>query len=321
MDHLKRSLLNCFVSMSIDRVTDKRSDDNWIENALKKKSTYFVPVWRSKNLLTGNIKLSPVFLGFDEIKKICGKNVSPVLLGELNNKLYFAIELPAVDSSIPEKLKYPGQFQDLRLAGSQLENNQASLLAYARAITYWHRHNLFCTDCGSRTESSEGGHQLTCTNEKCRKPVYPRTDPAVIVLVTYQDRCLLGRKQEWPKGMYSTLAGFVEPGESIENAVVREVFEESGIKTDEVVYHSSQPWPFPSSVMLGFTARAINDKIKIDNDELEDARWFSREDIFNSLKNQKIHIPIKVSIAYRLIETWFNLGTFGDLKDIVNTSF
>ena len=321
MDHLKRSLLNCFVSISIDRVTDKRSDENWIKNALEKKSTYFVPVWRSKNLLTSKIKLSPVFLEFDEIKKICGENVSPVLLGELNNELFFATELPAVDSSIPEKLKISGQFQDLRLTGAQLENNRASLLAYARAITYWHRHNLFCSDCGSSTISSQGGHQLTCTNEKCRKPVYPRTDPAVIVLVIYQDRCLLGRKQEWPEGRYSTLAGFVEPGESIENAVVREVFEESGVKTDEVVYHSSQPWPFPSSVMLGFTARAINDKIKIDNDELEDARWFSREDILNSLKNQKIHIPIKVSIAYRLIETWFNMGDFGDLKDIVNINF
>src|SRR5262249_49094954 len=148
------------------------------------------------------------------------------------------------------------EFTDLRRVGPLLERFEGSLLAYARGITYWHQRHRFCGVCGAPTRSRDAGHVRVCLNETCKTQHFPRTDPAVIMLVHDGDRCLLGRQSVWPTGMHSTLAGFVEPGESLEEAVAREVREETAIEVTDVAYHSSQPWPFPSSVMLGFHARA-----------------------------------------------------------------
>jgi NAD+ diphosphatase len=153
---------------------------------------------------------------------------------------------------------------------------------------------------------------LICTNPVCRHEQFPRLDPAIIVLVTDGDRVLLGRQAAWPAGRYSTIAGFVEPGESLEDAVAREVHEETGISVDGIEYHSSQPWPFPSSLMLGFLARAASQEIDLRDLELEDARWFSREDIVNGTP----FLPPNVSISYRLIEHWFNAGAAVPLREL-----
>jgi len=177
------------------------------------------------------------------------------------------------------------------------------MLAYARGILHWHRQTRFCGVCGSPTELREAGHLRVCTNPACAAHHFPRTDPAVIMLVSRGDRCLLGRKSEWPDGMYSTLAGFVEPGESLENAVAREVMEETGVAISNIRYHSSQPWPFPASLMLGFYATAETEEINYDPAELEHARWFTRAELADGGAGIR-HRPRSDSIARRLIETW-----------------
>lgn len=148
------------------------------------------------------------------------------------------------------------------------------------------------------SQPEAGGNTRRCTSPDCNQVLFPRTDPAIIVLVTDDDHCLLGRQPSWPEGRYSTIAGFVEPGESLEDAVRREVYEETNIHVGDIRYHSSQPWPFPSSLMLGFIAQAVSEEIHLNDGELEDARWFSREE----LASGRVGLPFRISIARRLVD-------------------
>src|SRR5690606_4413961 len=172
----------------------------------------------------------------------------------------------------------------------------AGLLAYARAMILWRQRHRHCGSCGAATRSESAGHVMKCTNPDCGAEQFPRLDPAVIVLVTDGERALLGRQASWPAGRYSTVAGFVEPGESLEDAVAREVREETGVEVDAVDYHSSQPWPFPSSLMLGFTAHASRTDILRVDDELEDVRWWTRAEIAGGA----VGLPFTHSISFRL---------------------
>jgi NAD+ diphosphatase len=184
-------------------------------------------------------------------------------------------------------------------------------------MTYWHNRHRFCGVCGSPTDSIEGGFQRLCVNAACAHRHFPRTDPAIIVLVTSGERGLLGRQPSWPEGLVSTLAGFVEPGETLEDAVIREVREETSIELGEVHYHSSQPWPFPSSLMLGFSAQAASAEIRVDEYELENACWFTREELERKLKSDVLRLPSPMSISFRLIEDWFDAGSCGPLRSII----
>jgi NAD+ diphosphatase len=201
-------------------------------------------------------------------------------------------------------------FQDLRMLAGALPPEEAGLLAYARAMIHWRETHRFCGRCGSPTRPSDGGHVLRCSNEACRSHQFPRIDPAVIVLVTDGERALLGRQAAWPPGRYSTIAGFVEPGESLEDAVAREVREETGVEVGAVDYHSSQPWPFPSSLMLGFTAYATRTDISRVDDELEDVRWWTRAEIAGGA----VALPITHSISFRLVEDWYDSGADRPLR-------
>jgi len=199
-----------------------------------------------------------------------------------------------------------GRYVELRTVGATLSAREAGLCAYARGLAFWHARNRFCGVCGAPTRSEQGGHLRRCTG--CDAQHFPRSDPAVIVLVTHRDRrhgerCLLGRSARFPAGMYSTLAGFVEPGESLEEAVRREVFEEAGLELFAIHYRSSQPWPFPASLMLGFRARALSDRLAIDPDELVDAGWFSKAELLDP-ERRPIKLPNPDSIARHLIEEW-----------------
>ena len=173
-------------------------------------------------------------------------------------------------------------------------------------MTYWHRRHRYCGVCGATTKITRGGHVRMCTNESCKTEHFPRTDPAVIMLVHHGDKCLLGRGKHFPRGMHSTLAGFVEPGESFEDAVAREVYEEVKVKVKDVIYRSSQPWPFPASVMIGFHAEAESMDFSVNESELESARWLSREELRpeNMPKDGSFFMPRRDSIARRLIEEW-----------------
>jgi NAD+ diphosphatase len=185
-------------------------------------------------------------------------------------------------------------------------------------MTYWHHRHRFCGVCGSPTDSIEGGFQRLCANPDCGHRHFPRTDPAIIVLVTSGERGLLGRQPSWPKGMYSTIAGFVEPGETLEDAVIREVREETNIELCRVHYHSSQPWPFPSSLMLGFSAQAASSEIRVDEYELENACWFTREELTRKLLANVLRLPSPMSISFRLIEDWFDAGSCGPLRSLIS---
>ena len=177
---------------------------------------------------------------------------------------------------------------------------------------FWHSRNRYCSVCGATTIATKGGHQRNCTKNGCTSLHFPRTDPAVIMLVHDGDRVLLGRQKIWPDGLYSTLAGFVEPGETIEHAVAREVYEEAGIIVKNISYQHSQPWPFPSSQMIGCIAEADSTNIKIDNEEMTDVQWFNRDEVLLSLRGESknLTVPGKIAIAHHLIIAWANREQF-----------
>ncbi len=213
---------------------------------------------------------------------------------------YFALQKDSLPGPIDQSARAAG----LREAGMLLSPREAGLMVHAVALENWQRMHRFCSRCGERTSIAAAGHIRRCP--ACGAEHYPRTDPAVIMLVTdEEDRALLGRQVHWPEGRFSTLAGFVEPGETIEAAVRREVHEEAGIAIGHVEYVASQPWPFPSSLMLGFIAQATSAEITVDGEEIEEARWFSREELREAMEAGKVLPPYGVSIAARLIELWY----------------
>ncbi len=221
-----------------------------------------------------------------------------VFLGLRESESCFAISLPAAAI-------VPGQAMELRAAAAQMTSSSAAVLGQARSLLAWHSRHQRCSVCGSKTYSVKGGYQRTCESETCKSEHFPRTDPVVIMLVIDGDRCLLGRQSRFPAGFYSSLAGFVEPGESIEEAVAREVFEEAGVRVSRVRYVASQPWPFPSSLMIGCFAEATSTAITMDPTELEDAKWFTKAEARAALAGNG---PFKCSppfaIAYNLLSAW-----------------
>ena len=226
-----------------------------------------------------------------------------MLLGIRNDVAHFALDISPLEEHDLCGIHDDSEFVDLRSVGPVMDRSEASILAYAKGIMYWHARHEFCGSCGHPTEIREAGHLRKCTNPECGALHFPRTDPAVIMLVAKDDRALLGRKAEWMEGMYSTLAGFVEPGESLEQAVAREVMEEAGVKITNIRYHSSQPWPFPSSLMLGFYADALNEDFHRNDDELEDLQWFTRQELADGGAGIAKR-PRSDSIARRLIDEW-----------------
>lgn len=293
---------NFYAAAGLDRAGNRRKDVAWVAERLADPSTRFVPVWRNLNLVL-SAEPSCVLLAAEEIAVF---GAEPVLLGLRESRALFAVDLSAHERPLDVlSVGSQAEFVDLRRVGPLLARQEGSLLAYARGILWWHQRHRFCGVCSAATTSGEAGHVRTCSSPDCRAQHFPRTDPAVIMLVHDGERCLLGRQAIWPKGMHSTLAGFVEPGESLEEAVAREVMEETGIEVTDIAYHSSQPWPFPSSIMLGFHARALTTAIRVDPVELEDARWFERRQLLAHREDtDAFRLPRRDSIARRLIEDW-----------------
>jgi len=289
-----------------------REDAAWFAGALADSSSRVVPVWNSRSLIAGGDGPRAAFLELAEIPQIQSNAEALVLLGRIDEASFFAYEIESVE---PPQWSNGARFEDLRLIASLLPPDEAGLLGYARAMVSWRRRHRFCGSCGTKTLSAKGGHVLVCTNPACRHEQFPRLDPAIIVLVSDGERALLGRQASWPVGRYSTIAGFVEPGESLEDAVGREVLEETGIQVDIIEYHSSQPWPFPASLMLGFTARAVTQTVHLRDAELEDARWFTRADVAAGVPL----LPPSQSISFRLIEHWFDAGGDRTLRDIATS--
>lgn len=301
-----------YTSEDLDRASHKRSDEAWVRARLADPQSRVLPVWRARVFVTldreGDASPQPEYLSVAEARELAGDgSAAPVLLGVGKSHAYFAADLSSIgDPETEPLLSERGRFVSLRRVGPFLDRHGGGLLAYAQAMAHWHQQNRFCGACGCPTRAEEAGHWLRCTSESCHTLHFPRTDPAIIVRVTHDDRCLLGRQTRWPTRLYSVLAGFVEPGESLEDAVAREVFEEAGVRIDDVRYDSSQPWPFPASLMIGFTAGALDDAILVDGDELEDVRWFTRSELDREVGAGNVILPSEVSLARHLIERWFS---------------
>ncbi|MFZ4659954.1 MAG: NAD(+) diphosphatase [Caldilineaceae bacterium] len=316
MDHYSRSALNFFAANPLDRLVDKRRDLNWLSAQLTDPTTQFVPIWRMQNLFVDANSAAPRLLTPAELPQTLAPD-TVTLLGAHEGTVYFALDVEQDGVEAPPAwVTAYGTFRDLRMVGVAVDPFLGAQLAYARAMIYWERRHRFCGDCGHATRSTEGGFVRTCTNPACGKQIFPRTDPAIIVLVQSGDHCLLARQASWPPGRYSIIAGFVEPGESLEDAVKREVHEEAGIKVGAITYQSSQPWPFPSSLMLGFMAQAATTEFNLIDNELEDARWFTRAQIAEQVRAGTLKLPPGLSISRRLIESWFDAGDQGKLREV-----
>jgi NAD+ diphosphatase len=294
---------NVFAGAFVDRSGEKRKDADWLDKALTDAETRFVPVW-GDHCLVGGDPLTLMLLERQQIEPFL-QDHNQTFLGLFRGHAAIAV---AIDGGGMPPFSELGEFQDLRYLGSVLPADEANLAAHARGMVLWHGSQLFCGSCGSSARPSTDGTSRLCLNSGCAREIYPRVDPAIIVLVADGERCLLGRNISWPEGRYSTIAGFVETGESLEDAVRREVFEETNIRIEKVRYHSSQPWPFPSSLMLGFIAEAdssIEQKIHLNDGELEDARWFTRKELRSGFPK----LPFKISIARRLVDDWLDLDS------------
>ena len=323
---------NFYTDGALDRAAHLRRGEGWLGDLLARPDTAIIPVWRSKNLVSGladgpgksgveALLSAPrgdpksVMLEGEAAAGLCEAGGQIVLLGLREARAFIGVDLSAVGApeSLPplEPILASGDtvFADLRAVGPLLDRRDGALFAYARGMMTWHRRHLFCGLCGTATTSREAGHLRVCGDEDCATHHFPRTDPAVIMLVTDGTRCLLGRQAAWPPGMHSTLAGFVEPGESLEGAVAREVFEEAGIRVNNVRYHSSQPWPFPGSVMLGFHAAAASTEITVDESELEAVQWFEADWIRENDGKGGFRLPRLDSIARRLVDGWLDSVT------------
>ena len=284
---------NVFAGAFVDRTGDRRKDPDWLADALRNSKSRFVPVWGDQCLAGGDPPGAILLDHAAVAEHITDDNV--IFLGLFRNDPAFAVGISR-DTEAPFGLL--GEFRDLRSLGTMLPADEANLVAHARALVLWHNSTLYCGKCGSASVPAAGGNSRRCCNPECSQEIFPRTDPAIIVLVADGDRCVLGRQASWPEGRYSTIAGFVEPGESLEDAVRREVYEETNIRVGDVRYHSSQPWPFPSSLMLGFIAEAVSERINLNDGELEDARWFTRKE----LASGDVGLPFRISIARRLVD-------------------
>jgi NAD+ diphosphatase len=258
----------------LDRAAHLRKDLDFLERTLEAEGTLLVPVWRELHVVRGERLVLPNARAAARLLDAGGELV---WLGMLAGKACFAIDIDALPDPLVEPSLGPGaELIDLRLSAARLPAEDTELAFYARALLLWHARHRFCGRCGAPTRPRDGGHLRLCTRGECGLEHFPRTDPCVLVLVTDGEHCLLGRQREWPAGMYSALAGFVEPSETIEQAAAREVLEEAGVRISALRYAGSQPWPFPASLMLGFMARAESRKLTLDGAELEDARWVPR---------------------------------------------
>jgi NAD+ diphosphatase len=305
---LPRSHPNVLAGPYLERAAHWRKDEERLRAALADPATLFVPVWQARSVVVTSSEGQASAYFAAGTQALAGLDASDfILLGEFRERVVFAV---AVAGETPPPFASGTELHDLRLIAGELPAEEAGLLAYARAMVHWREHHRYCGRCGSPTVALQGGHVTQCTDVACARQQFPRLDPAVIVLVTDGERALLGRQPAWPPGRYSTVAGFVEPGESLEDAVAREVREETGVIVDEVTYHSSQPWPFPSSLMLGFTAHARRTEIDLSDEELEDARWFTRA----QLAAGEIALPTTHSISFRLIEDWYDDGAKTPLR-------
>lgn len=287
--------------VGLDRAATLRKDAGRLAALNVAPQSRFLPYWRGLSFIHDGPRAG--WLEAGAAAPLLAQSSECVFLGVVGDIGYFGLDLSPVEGGEKGPSLGCGEFRSLRSLGPQLPSFEAGLLSYTRGLLHWHSRHRHCAACGSPTRSADGGHIRQCSSATCGTQHFPRTDPAVIMLVTDRDRCLLGRQPSWPAGLYSCLAGFVEPGETLESAVIREVLEEAGVEIAAPRYHASQPWPFPASLMIGFTATAIGGTPRADGVELEDVGWFSRADL-RAFPDHGRSFPGGDTIACRLITAW-----------------
>jgi NAD+ diphosphatase len=285
-----------FAAIEIDRASERRDEEGWLVGLLRDPgATELLVDAEGRLLVAADDGLSPFWpaLAQDEVA---------TFLGHVDGRPHFARLVETNDSATLAEQR-AARWLDLRSLALATGAHEGSLAAYARAIVHWQQRHRFCGNCGSPNRLEHAGHRARCSNPACALEHFPRTDPAIIVIVTHGEDALLGRQSVWPARRYSTLAGFVEPGESLEDAVRREVLEEAGVRIVDCDYYASQPWPFPSSLMLGFVASAADRELRV-GQELEDARWFSPDDFLAAVAAREVLPPPPLSVSFRLIAHW-----------------
>ena len=299
-----------FCGNPLNRASEKRTDAAFIDAKFRDPSSLVIPMWRLQPFLLGKNStdgtIEAAFLKPGLAEPLAHPDAPRIFLGLDGEQAYFALDISA--ASNPEEngpLAGLGHFRDMRSAAMVLPGSDAAILGQAKALIDWHQRHGFCPNCGAPTVLMDAGYRRLCNN--CKAEHFPRTDPVVIMLATWKDTCLVGRNRRFPGRMFSALAGFIEPGETIEEAVRREIFEEAGVRTGEVRYYTTQPWPFPSSLMIGCFAEATTSEIVVDESELAEAIWLERPVARALLAGERaadLFIPPPVAIAHHLIKAW-----------------
>ena len=304
------SFTNVFAGNPLERASYRRADKAWLDARLAEPGSLALALWNGRPLVEdrdgGGAQLT--YLSAAKAASLAGGDERLLFMGLWKETAIFAVDLESAEDPAGDALDGLGRFEDLRGVALSLPGADAAIVATAKQIFEWRRRHQFCAVCGVRSEVAEGGWKRICP--ACRSEHFPRTDPVVIMLAVQGERCLLGRQAAWPSGMFSALAGFVEPGESLEEACARELFEEAGVRARRVRYHSAQPWPYPMSLMIGLIAEIEPGEPEVDGVEIEEVRWFSREEaralaagVFGAVR-----APGAMAIAFQLIRAWAEEG-------------
>jgi NAD+ diphosphatase len=301
---------NVFAGNPLDRHSYRRTDAEWLEAQAASPEALAVALWNGKPLIEdakdGGVQIA--YLAAGMARSLAGGTERLLFLGLWKDVAVFAVDLEGDADPADGPLEGLGRFEELRGIGLSLPSAEAAILATAKSMFEWRRKHRHCAVCGARSEPADGGWKRLCP--ACGAQHFPRTDPVVIMLATHGERCLLGRQAAWPTGMYSALAGFLEPGESIEEACARELYEEAAVRVTAVRYHSTQPWPYPSSLMIGLIAEIEDGEARPDGIEIDEVRWFTRAEARALLHGQMTdaRAPGALAIAHQLIRAWAEEG-------------
>ena len=298
-----------FSGNPLNRASEKRTDADWIEAKRRDPSSLVLPLRRLEPFLLEPDRSGATELGLlrpEIVDSLAGAEATCIFLGLDGDRAIFAVDVP--ETADPANAGAPaglGYFRDARAAAQIVSSKHAAIIAQAKALIDWHQRHGFCPNCGTPTRIMDAGYRRLCG--KCNAEHFPRVDPVVIMLATHGDACLVGRNKRFPGAMFSALAGFMEPGETIEEAVRRELMEEASVKVGEVTYYATQPWPFPSSLMIGCFAKAESRDVKADDEELAEVRWLERSvarDLIAGKQVDGIKVPPPLAIAHHLIKTF-----------------
>lgn len=294
-----------FSGSGLERCERERANRRWLQDEQDAPHARFIALHNLQVAMLTHPALEPAYLKIEEIPVAIENETTMLFLGQKDGKSIFAVECLQAEAEQLQDVGY--HFIDVRSIAMQMHGSELSILGHARSMMSWHLKNRFCGTCGTRTLVQRGGAVRYCGNETCATEFYPRNDPVVIMLAHRGDQCLLGRQHRFPPKMYSALAGFLEHGESLEEAVRRELFEEAGVEIGQVEYIASQPWPFEQSIMIGCLAEAISEDIVLDKEELDDARWVSLAHVRQAMDGDEtapIAVPPDMAIAHHLVKHW-----------------